>query len=188
MQGSVRELGPRDEQALAVFDEITQVGIFSRISSIAFLPRSGILALGDSRYCKNKRRAEAIMSALRVVEWYENCKSVISESETFVLGLYPLTFVLKLSQEIGAWLFSSRYWSLMEEVDDTSSLGHSHAHYLKSLVEPMTGNIQKLLRIRGQGSEMDISVFEKDIAEVVGRLRFGPRFLKEDDSRKSNSV
>jgi hypothetical protein len=67
-----------------------------------------ILMLGNQRYCK-KNRAEAIMSAIGVTDWY-NHHERRTESTEFCGGSpdqYPLSFVREAAEKIGADFYAS---------------------------------------------------------------------------------
>lgn len=59
--------------------------------------RTSILIQGNLRNCRG-RRAEAIMSAVNVVEWF-NPKT--DQEENLVLGIYPLSFVKEAARKFG---------------------------------------------------------------------------------------
>lgn len=62
-----------------------------------------ILRLGDRRYCL-ERRAEAIMSAIGVIDWFE--KSLESEKH-LILGRYPQEFISEVRNHIPGEFFAT---------------------------------------------------------------------------------
>ena len=60
------------------------------------LSRTEILILGNKRHCTS-RRAEAIMSALGITEWYD-----LYRDAPLVLNQYPLEFLNELRQRVGS--------------------------------------------------------------------------------------
>ena len=55
-----------------------------------------VLTLADMRYCQG-RRAEAIMSVMGAVKWFETAK----QDDTLVLGRYPIAFLEEVRCEVG---------------------------------------------------------------------------------------
>ncbi|KAI0546642.1 hypothetical protein F4679DRAFT_406348 [Xylaria curta] len=88
----------------------------SGLEKLLDLDPISLIALGDRRECK-ERRAEAIMSALGVTEWYtEPLDSVqpdqgsvfrSSMEQDLVLGKYPLRFVQELCRQIPGDFFGA---------------------------------------------------------------------------------
>lgn len=81
--------------------------LFSLLARLGLLKLFGltpaiILRLGNLRYCR-RRRAEAIMSAVGATEWFSRGEN----SESLVLGLYPLSFIEELRSKRGSGLFFS---------------------------------------------------------------------------------
>ncbi|RDW56414.1 hypothetical protein BP6252_14159 [Coleophoma cylindrospora] len=73
------------------------------------ISRVGILGLGATRECE-KRRADAIMSAMGVTDWYVDHLQRYGEAppdRDLVLGSYPLAFVNEAVSKIGSEFFSS---------------------------------------------------------------------------------
>ena len=55
----------------------------------------GALSAGDARVCTDNRRAEAIMSALGVTDWYNRTlnEAKVDAAGPLVMNTYPLAFV-----------------------------------------------------------------------------------------------
>lgn len=73
----------------------------SGLEKLLALDIASILSLGEIRHC-TQRRAEAIMSALGVTEWFVQALTAHSNAEAefekdLVLGKYPLAFVKELA-------------------------------------------------------------------------------------------
>ncbi|KAF2727761.1 hypothetical protein EJ04DRAFT_594023 [Polyplosphaeria fusca] len=103
---------PEKQHTIALY-EITHWRFTSGMDKLLDLDQTAIVALGDRRHCE-KRRAEAIMSALGVTEWYRNAmaKDEIGKrldeilEKNLVLGKYPLDFVNELAAKNPAAFFS----------------------------------------------------------------------------------
>ncbi|KAJ6104268.1 hypothetical protein N7523_010588 [Penicillium sp. IBT 18751x] len=69
----------------------------SRMDSGSRFCRTMILIQGSFRQCSG-RRAEAIMSAVDVIEWF---KADVEQKNELVLGVYPLAFVKEAASKFG---------------------------------------------------------------------------------------
>jgi len=107
------EVDPQKQGHIALYE--LGVWLFTTgLSKLLDLDRAAILTLGDRRHC-TERRAEAIMSALGVVNWYNSalstCKSIDALGDylekDLVLGKYPLEFVNQLAKEIPRDFFAA---------------------------------------------------------------------------------
>ncbi|KAJ5384897.1 hypothetical protein N7517_002808 [Penicillium concentricum] len=78
--------------------ELHEVFVLSGFKGPAFSSRTMILIQGSFRECSG-RRAEAIMSALDVREWFES--ETKQDDDDLVLGVYPLRFVKEAARKIG---------------------------------------------------------------------------------------
>ncbi|KAH0536390.1 hypothetical protein FGG08_006740 [Glutinoglossum americanum] len=80
------------------------------LSGLEFLlnaSRATILTLGNQRYCEEDR-AKAIMSAIDVVDWYNNPKGPdIEEIPPESPDQYPLAFLREAAKKIGADFYAS---------------------------------------------------------------------------------
>jgi hypothetical protein len=85
-------------QLVRMFDKI-------EMTDLLVLSQAKILNLGNQRYC-HERRAEAIMSAVGVTDWFQNCTTDSRERE-LVLHRYPFPFVNELRLKLGACFFTS---------------------------------------------------------------------------------
>ncbi|KAK8051732.1 hypothetical protein PG993_003117 [Apiospora rasikravindrae] len=73
------------------------------------ISRLVILSLGATRECA-MRRADAVMSAMGVTDWYEtylNEHQRPPPDEDMVLGAYPLRFIKEVASKIGSEFFSN---------------------------------------------------------------------------------
>lgn len=86
------------QQLVLMLDEIEMMNLLN-------LSQAKILTLGNRRYCR-KRRAEAIMSAIGVTDWFQSCTTESRERE-LVLHRYPLPFVNETRVKLGACFFTS---------------------------------------------------------------------------------
>lgn len=62
------------------------------------LSRTAVLVKGNARHCSG-RRAEAIMSVLNILEWFD--PEAEEPEENLVLGMYPLSFVKETARKLG---------------------------------------------------------------------------------------
>jgi hypothetical protein len=108
-----RIIKPRPSEIPIPIFELRLWGLKSELQKLLHLDRAAIITLGDRRQCK-ERRAEAIMSALGTVEWYnkaladhgpEKLNEVLEED--LVLGKYPLAFLNELAKEVPADFFGA---------------------------------------------------------------------------------
>ena len=78
-----------------------------------------ILTVASNRYCM-ERRAEAIMSAIGVTNWYQETPKELRE-QNLVLGTYPIQFLREIRDREGARFFASLYgeiccyWDIFEQ-------------------------------------------------------------------------
>ncbi|KAI0190576.1 hypothetical protein F4808DRAFT_465638 [Astrocystis sublimbata] len=73
------------------------------------ISRVGILTLGATRECE-RRRADAVMSAINVTDWYTEYLNRHGEpppDKDLVLGSYPLAFVNEAAAKLGSNFFST---------------------------------------------------------------------------------
>ncbi|KAF2727373.1 hypothetical protein EJ04DRAFT_557431 [Polyplosphaeria fusca] len=103
---------PLNKTPVAIF-ELRLWRLKSELHKLLDLDRAAIITLGDRRHC-TERRAEAIMSALGTVEWYNKALSdhgpenLHKTLETdLVLGKYPLAFLNELARKVPADFFGA---------------------------------------------------------------------------------
>ncbi|KAI0192386.1 hypothetical protein EV127DRAFT_314235, partial [Xylaria flabelliformis] len=73
------------------------------------ISRVGILTLGATRECE-RRRADAVMSAINVTDWYTEYLNRHGEpppDKDLILGSYPLAFLDEAAAKLGSYFFST---------------------------------------------------------------------------------
>ena len=103
----------------------------SGLAKLLYLDQVSLIALGDRRECR-ERRAEAIMSALGVTEWFNKALNAAQQNEgtniqasleqDLVLGKYPLAFVQELCRKIPGDFFGAFFKQDIERVPRPPSL------------------------------------------------------------------
>lgn len=66
---------------------------------LSYTSQVSILVQGSNRYC-SERRAEAIMAAVGIVNWY-NLDASDDKEDQLVLAMYPLDFVIEAARKVG---------------------------------------------------------------------------------------
>ncbi|KAJ9603534.1 hypothetical protein H2200_011720 [Cladophialophora chaetospira] len=94
-------LGGKETYTHPALIELQMWAYVTGLDNLTEMSRMDILALGDRRYCK-ERRADAIMSAIGVTRWKENTDAAI-----MVLERYPLSFVREVCALNPAQFFGS---------------------------------------------------------------------------------
>jgi len=87
---------------------VVELARLVRDTDLLHLPnqsRLSIITAGNFRHC-TERRAEAIMSAIGVTDWFEH-NPLNTHEEDLVLELYPLPFVKEIRKKIGSVTFFS---------------------------------------------------------------------------------
>lgn len=102
--------------------------------------RVRILAMADLKHCSSNRRAEAIMSAIGAVDWYNDYHSsqeTSAVSLNLILDKYPVEFVTEVKQKLGArFLMSGRWIYGGEAYSPEGALAH-HTYLAKRVVDVM---------------------------------------------------
>ncbi|KAL6803326.1 hypothetical protein GGI42DRAFT_24260 [Trichoderma sp. SZMC 28013] len=99
-----RKKDMQDEERLkSTMEEIHFWANMTGLDDLLQFSMIDILRLGDRRYCR-ERRAEAIMSAIGVIDWFD--KSQESE-EHLILGRYPQNFISEVRNHIPGKFFAT---------------------------------------------------------------------------------
>lgn len=92
---------------LKAIEQLWELLDLSGLEHLLNASRTTILMLGNQRYCQDNR-AEAIMSAIGVTDWFEPCKRGIRDQEApSQLSEYPLAFVREAASKLGAEFYAS---------------------------------------------------------------------------------
>lgn len=100
------------DQGPPVVRQVANLWAATGLHQIFKLSRAMIIHLGDSRQCSGRypeARAEAVMSAMGVVDWFlpYREKSAREKQESLVLAVYPLHFLKELREKAGSASFFS---------------------------------------------------------------------------------
>lgn len=116
-------------------DELNHLDLLTGLSGIWDSSRVQILTMADLKYCSNKtRRAEAIMSAIGAVEWYQDYHKPTADAIQplpLMLDKYPIAFVEEVKHKLGARLFMSGYWDFDVSMFPKESLGNHREHMIR---------------------------------------------------------
>ena len=140
-----RPHGPRLPHVPAAVYELRILLGSSRMSELLIMSPVDILGLGQMRYCANTDRAVAIMSALGVIDWFNEQKDHGSKCsrEELVGGQYPLAFVQEFHRRFGSITFATTgVLGLDETFYEATQLLQTDIATLKGSMLPFTLSMQ----------------------------------------------
>ncbi|KAI1752080.1 hypothetical protein F4782DRAFT_503161 [Xylaria castorea] len=153
-----------------------------------------VVGLGSHRYCQ-ERRAEAIMAAAGITDWFETSTDSDRERD-LVLGQYPLRFVRELQQKAGAHFFYSRPFDV-----DLNAIRGSRTPVGSMLPFGPPGSRKSIREAKTADSVFDTSAWtvqpsgsvNLDKVGLVARPKQGPvedlfGFIIAPDSSRSASI
>jgi hypothetical protein len=148
-----RPHGPQVSHVPAAVYELRMLLGSSRMSDLLIMSPVDILGLGQMRYCTNTDRAVAIMSALGVIDWFNEQKEHDSKRslEELVGGQYPLAFVQEFHRRFGSITFATTDVSGLDETfyeapellqTDIAALKGSMLPFTRSMQSPKVSGIE----------------------------------------------
>ncbi|KAK7715473.1 hypothetical protein SLS57_006860 [Botryosphaeria dothidea] len=136
---------------IGTYQQLTRWSFLTGLERLLSLDRTSLISLGDRRECTG-RRAEAIMSALGVTDWYEDAlregggKSSDGRVADMVLGKYPRRFVQECAAKFPGEFFGSTLHISLNSQPGLSTEGigtllpfsRGHAYHMDAVVSRET--------------------------------------------------